>query len=161
MCSLGKHWIYADLYLYYDRKVHRLEPGDFAPRMISTIGSRRTPTTDARNFIHSWSFLYAEYAKAPTWPPVRVRTEFLPELILSEHMVRFTRYQVNLVLQLWSPSQQESFMKWCISLKEELPSLLEDAPLITRRRMYFQQDGIPRITSTCEGVFIIVVQIIG
>lgn len=34
-------------------------------------------------------------------------------------------------------------MKWCISLKEELPSMLEDVPLVTSRRMYFQQDGFP------------------
>jgi hypothetical protein len=45
---------------------------------------------------------------------------------------------------------------WNIALREELPS-----PLITRRMMCFQHDGIPRVTSTCEGVFIIVFQIVG
>jgi len=136
-----------DLYPYHDHRVQHLEPGDPAehmdlcqwitayPQLFSVIlftdeaSFTRDGINNSRN-LHMWSHDNPHETSVTKFQrrfSVNVWCGFLGNRLIEPFI-----FDNNL-----TGNTHEVF------LRNELPSLLEDLPLIIRRQMYFQHDGAP------------------
>jgi len=136
-----------DLYPYHDQRVQHLEPGDHAqrldlchwttahPELLSVIlftdeaSFTRDDINNTRN-VHTWSHE-------------------------NPHETRVTNFQRKFSVNVWcgllgnrliGPFVFDSNLTgntYEAFLRNELPGLLEDIPLMIRSQMYFQHDGAP------------------
>jgi hypothetical protein len=136
-----------DVYPFYDQRVQHLEPGDYAQRMdlchgiqahrellgVILFTDEATFTRDGVNNprnVHKWSHD-------------------------NPHATTVTNFQRRFSLNVWcgvignrliGPFVFENNLTgntYEAFLRNELPGLLEDIPLMVRSQMYFQHDGAP------------------
>jgi len=139
-----------DLYPYHNKRVQHLEPGVHAnridlcrwitahPELLSLIlftdeaSFTRDGINNSRN-VHTWSHENSHETRVTNFQmrfSVNVWCDVLGNRLIGPFV-----FQNNL-----TGNTSEAF------LRNELPGLLEDIPLMLRRQMYFQYDGTPHIT---------------
>jgi len=136
-----------DLYPYHDQRVQHLEPGDHAqhidlchwikayPEMLSVIlftdkaSFTRDGINNSRN-LHTWSDDNSHETSVTKFQrrfSVNVWCGFLGNRLIGPFV-----FDSNLTGNTYEAL-----------LRNELPGLLEDIPLMIRSQMYFQHDGAP------------------
>ena len=133
-----------DLYPYHDQRVQHLEPGDHAQRMylcnwikahpelLSVIlfsdkaSFTRDGVNNSRN-VHAWSHDNPSVTKFQRRFTVNVWCGVLGNKLIGPYV-----FDNNLTGNAYE-----------VFLRNELPGLLEDIPLMIRSQMYFQRDGAP------------------
>ena len=136
-----------DLYPYHDQRVQHLEPGDHAQRMdlcnwikahpellsITLFSDEASFTRDGVN----------NSRNVPTWSHD------------NPHETSVTKLQRRFTVNVWCGVLGNKLVWPCVFdnnltrnayevfLRNELPGLLEDIPLMIRSQMYFQHDGAP------------------
>ena len=137
----------GDLYPYHDQRVQHLEPGDHAQRMdfchwikthpellsVILFSDEASFTRDGVNSlrnVHTWSHDNPHETSVNNF-----QRRFSVNVwcgVLGNKLIGPFVFDNNL-----TGNTYEAF------LRNELPGLLEDIPLMIRSRMYFQHDGAP------------------
>ena len=139
-----------DLYPYHDQRVEHLKPGDHAQRFgLCHWVTAHPELLSVILFTDEASF---------TWDDINNSQNVHTCSHENPHETCVTNFQKRFLVTVWcgvlgnrligpfvfdnnlTGNSYEAF------LRNELPGLLEDIPLVIRSQMYFQHDGAPHIT---------------
>jgi len=142
-----------NLHPYHDNRVQHLEPGDSAqcmdlcswitahPQLLSVIvftyeaSFTRDGINNSRN-VHTWS-----HDNPHETSVTKFQRRFSVNVwcgLLGNKLIEPSVFDNNLTGNMYE-----------VFLRNELPGLLEDIPLMTRSQMYFQHDGAPPHYTWC------------